>query len=506
MCPCFRMPTGVAMKRGTRLLIATLFVVSACVDAQSERVSELTGQSADTRASLLKPGGNWPQYLFDATHSSHNSRAVAITRDNVDSLNEEWRWKADPPNESGQPPAQLLASPTVFRGRVYIGARTGDLYALNAENGNTVWRRSLGYLKTQMCGARGITSTAALSGAGTDGGPVVYVGGGDGRLYALDGDDGGVIWRSVVVRQRPPASNGGYIWSSPTLIGQHLYIGVSSQCGSPLIRGGVKVFDRSSGDLLGKYWTVSKEGVGGSVWTSVAGPPSGKALFVSTGNSDPERKIPPGDSYSVVRLKNSTLEKKDAWTVPGLMGTDQDFPSSPVLFSARAHGSKTQMIGACNKNGTFYALDASALWRGPMWTAKLSAQWPEGHCLPAGVWDENNRRLFLAAAQTKIDGQAFRGSIRLVGARTGKAKWILGLPGVVWGTPSLNGSGILAVPSFDVDGGAERGVFLVDANQGKLLARLDVDDSPVFSQPVFAGSYLFVATFNQGLIAFTPRD
>lgn len=495
-----------AMRRGALLLMAALFVSSACVGTQSEGASELAGRSADMRASLFKPGGNWPQYLFDATHSSHNSRAVAIRRDNVDSLDKEWQWKADLPRKSGQPPPQLLASPTVFRGRIYIGARTGDFYALNAENGNTVWKRSLGYIETQRCGARGITSTAAVSGAGTDGRPVVYVGGGDGRLYALDGDDGSVIWRSVVARQGPPASNGGYIWSSPTLIGQHIYIGLSSQCGRPLVRGGVKVFDRSSGDLLAKYWTVSKGGVGGSVWTSVAGSSSRKALFVSTGNGDPDRKTPPGDSYSLVRLAKSTLKKRDAWTVPRLTGTDQDFPSSPVLFSARVHGSKGQMVGACNKNGTFYALDASALWRGPVWTAKLSAQWPEGHCLPAGVWDENDRRLFLAAAQTRIDGRSFRGSIRLVGARTGKVRWILGLPGVVWGTPSLNGSGILAVPSFDVDGGAEPGVFLVDAKQGKLLTRLDIDNSPVFSQPVFAGSYLFVATFNQGLIAFTPRD
>ena len=494
------------MGRAVLVLATMLLMAATCVSTHPAHQQPLVQTGGANDAPVARgPGANWPQYLFNAAHSSHNPQAVEITRANADSLVEDWRWTPDRPSEEGQPPPQLLASPTVFRGRVYIGVRSGDFYALDETTGSIVWKRSLGYVDGETCGDRGITSTAAVV-AGPNGRVVVYVGGGDGLLYALNAVDGSTIWKSPVVEQPPPASDGGYIWSSPTVIQHRVYIGVSSHCGAPLIRGGVRVFDRSSGGLLATYWTVAKGRVGGSVWTSVSGPPAGGSVFTSTGNGDPDHQSSSGDAYSVVRLGQPTLVRQDAWTVPDVMGTDQDFPASPALFRATIGGTNNKMVGACNKNGTFYAFDRSALSSGPVWTAKLSTRWPKGHCLPAAVWDAKNRSLYLSGAQTRIGGKSFRGSVRSVDPATGEAIWILGLPGVVWGTPSLNGSGILAVPSFDVDAKARRGVFLIDAKQGEKLTTLDTSDSPVFAQPIFAGPYLFVATFNHGLIAFTTQD
>src|SRR4051794_22945419 len=89
---------------------------------------------------------DWPGYLFGPAHSSYNADAAAITPANAASLTRYWQWKAAPPTMAGQPNASLFASPTVFAGRVYIGANTGVFYALDLATKSVVWSRFLGFV------------------------------------------------------------------------------------------------------------------------------------------------------------------------------------------------------------------------------------------------------------------------------------------------------------------------------------------------------------------------
>jgi len=440
---------------------------------------------------------DWSSFLMDLGHSSVNEEATAITKDNAADLTEVWRWEPDPPTEEGQPPAQLFSSPTVSGGVVFIGANTGDFYALDQATGEVLWKQFLGWIGEGDCGRRGIASTAAVAEDPNTGRPVVYVGGGDGHLYALDAADGSILWKARVIEE----GDDGHVWSSPSIVDGSVYIGVAGHCKS-VIRGGVKLFEQATGELLASYWTVPEGIVGGSVWSAIAAPPDGADVFVSTGNGAPEQ--PAGDSYSIVRLDRDSLQKKDIWTAP-LAGTDLDFGGSPTLFSAEIEGSSTPMVGACNKNGHYYALQQDALSEGPVWELVVSGKWPdEGNCLGGAVWDETGQRLFVAGAQTTIEGQPFRGSVRRLDPATGAPIWELGLLGVVWGNYSMNGADILAVPSFDTEPDATRGVFLIDASEGTLLATVETLDSPTFAQPVFADRFLFVATIADGLIVYEP--
>jgi polyvinyl alcohol dehydrogenase (cytochrome) len=386
-------------------------------------------------------------------------------------------------------------------GQIYIGANTGDFYALDASTGAVLWKRFLGFSSARTCGGRGVTSTASVVREGL-GEPTVYVGGGDGYLYALSSKDGTVVWKARVL-EPGTKSNLGYNWASPVVANKRVYMGVSAQCDHPLIRGGLKVFDAKTGKSRGVYWTVPDGAIGGSVWTTPAISGSTGEVFLSVGNSDPKaRSRDQGDSFSILGLDGNTLERKDRWVVPGLRGTDLDFGSSPTLFTARIDGQKVDMVGACNKNGSYYALRQSALSAGPVWTTPISFKWPDGNCLGAAAWDSSADRLIVAGAQAQVEGKSVQGSVRALDPATGRALWTTALPGAVWGSLSINANGVVAVPVFS--GGDAASVVLLDEKTGKELATLKTAGAPVFSQPVFAQRSLLVATVSDGLIAFSP--
>src|SRR5712692_6226302 len=223
-------------------------------------------------------GDSWTSYLFNVTHGSENRSSQAITLANAGTLVQAWNWIPDPPSQPGQPPGLLLSSPTIFGGRIYIGADTGDFYAIDEATGLVLWKQFIGFVTAKTCAARGFTSTATVARDPVTGLPTVYVAAADGYLYALKAADGTVLWKSLVV-DPGIAQNEGYNWGSPTVVNGHIYMGMSSQCDEPLIQGGLKEFDQATGDLLNTYFTVPDGSIGGSVWTSAAVTSDGKSVF-----------------------------------------------------------------------------------------------------------------------------------------------------------------------------------------------------------------------------------
>jgi len=441
---------------------------------------------------------DWSAYLFGPAHSSWNPLATAITPENAGDLVQAWQWTPDPPALPGQPVGSLFASPTVFNGRVYIGTNSGDFYALEVSSGEVVWKRFIAFAPGTSCGGIGFTSTATVApDPGTDR-PTIYVGAADGYLYALDAADGSTVWRSVVAV--PSATeNDYYLWASPTVVNGRIYIGVSSQCDQPLVQGGLKVFDQSTGDLIASYVTVPDGSVGGSIWTSAAVAEDG-SVYVTVGNEDPDSPQF-GDSNSIVRLDGRNLERLDVWTVPFFQRVyDGDFGASPTLFSAKIRRTSIPLVGACNKNGRFYALNSQKLSRGPVWSFQVSRSTTgRSLCLAAAAWDGS--RLFVAGNTTRIHRIFYNGSIRRLNPSTGKPVWETGLPAQVVGSPTINASGVLAAATWDR---SDNAAYLLDANTGLILNTISTSDSPVFSQPVFADDYLLLATQDQGLRAYRP--
>jgi outer membrane protein assembly factor BamB len=369
------------------------------------------------------------------------------------------------------------------------------------------WTRQLDTEPHVTCPARGITSTAAVLPDPVTGAVTVYVSGAR-YLYALNAATGATAWRTEI---GPASSNPDayYNWSSPTVVGGHVYVGLSSNCDSPLVRGGVEELDQHTGQVLHTWHTVPAGSIGGSLWSSAAASATGSDVWVSTGNEcDPTVNTCPagnkiGHALSIVHLSGS-LKFLQAWQAPGTAGHghDWDFGSSPALFGSLGIPPD---VGACNKNGLFYALAANPLGSSPLWTDTLGAPGGSaGICLASAVWDGHTGNLYLAGDGTTVNGTSAGGSVGRASPGTGAFAWRTPLPCAVMGTPSLDGAGVLAAGTYRCPAGQKPGAYLIDASTGAILTSLPVGSGRVFAQPVFAQGTLFVATESNGLYDFAP--
>lgn len=435
---------------------------------------------------------NWPRYLYSLTHASDNQLATSITLANASQLKLAWKFTPDATLGSGL--GGFLSSPTVYNGVVYIGARNGYFYAINDSTGAVLWQRFIGYVAHKTCGPAGFTSTATVAPDQTTGNPTVYVYGATGFLYAMKAATGADVWPPAKVAVPSATKSDYYAWSSPLVFGGNVYVGISSQCDRPLVRAGLDRFKQATGTLKGTFWTTPSGTRGASIWSSPAADSS--SVYITTGNGPAASK-----GESIIEL-GPRLAQRGIWAVPAAQrASDSDFGASPGIWTASIGGTPTEMVGACNKNGTFYALQASDLAAGPTWQLPIGNPYPQGpgQCDAAPVFDGSN--LYLAGNGTTINGTAYDGSLLRVNPATGAVAWHTGLTGSLIGTPGMNGAGVIAAASYGSTTN-HNGVFLINAATGQILKTIPYVKSKTFGQPVFADDSLFVASAN-GLRAYT---
>ena len=454
-------------------LVVVLIAAIACTAVAGAHAGA-SAPSPVTHGDAAIPPTEWPAYLDGPLHDSYAAAEDAITPENAAALTQRWAFRAG---------GGYLSSPTVFDDHVYIGANNGWLYELNAARGTLVAKLFLGAVHVTSCPPppTGMVSTATVAIDPRTSQPTLYASGADGYLYALNASNLAIKWRAVIAI--PSRSTNNYFdWSSPTVANGRIYLGVSSNCDSPLVRGGLIAFDQATGRRLGEFYTVPKGRVGGSIWSSVAVGPNG-ALYASTGNgplgSGPVQLL--GDSESIFKL-SPTLRFLGRFQVPASQeGFDTDFGASPVLFGP--------YVGACNKNGIFYALHQSTMRLA--WQRQVSG--PSGgneECIATPVW--NGQHLYFVTPATTIGGTSYTGSVQERDP-SGALVWITGLPNALDGSPTLDGRSVLAVGTYD-DQPTPNATYLLDAADGRILRNLVTGGD--FAQSVFAENWLFAANQN----------
>jgi outer membrane protein assembly factor BamB len=116
------------------------------------------------------------------------------------------RWKA--------PARRGFSSPAIASGAIYIGTTSGKVLCLDRRDGEMRWEFATGPAVMSTVpyqrSAPNVASSPAVSG------DVVYVGAGDGKLYALSARDGSALWSYDI---------GTPICSSPAISGNALYVG-----------------------------------------------------------------------------------------------------------------------------------------------------------------------------------------------------------------------------------------------------------------------------------------
>jgi polyvinyl alcohol dehydrogenase (cytochrome) len=424
-------------------------------------------------------------FMHDNAHSSYSASATTITPSS--SLSLKWTFQETKPKGGLNP--GFYATPLVISHVMYASSNSGEVYAIDIGTGNVLWRKFVGFEARAKCRAQGVYATSAFGNDPTTGAPTLYVASGDGNIYALRASDGTTLWKSPV-NVPDPGTNDRFDYSSPTLANGKIYIGMSSECdndASPVtIRGGVVSIDQATGNKLATWYSVPVGQLGGSVWSTPAIGPDG-SVFVTTGDS--VTALVAGDSQSIVRLDPNTLTRLDGYEL--ITGkSDTDFGASPTLFTATIGGTSTQMVGACNKNGFYYAWRANSLSSGWVWRYKATRhQGNTGECDGGGVWDGSS--LYVPGARTIIGGTSYRGSMAKLNPATGAVIWATGLPEAIRTYPSLDGAGALVAASFDTTN-STNSAFLINASTGTYRT-IDDGNTLSVSAPVFADQYLVIA-------------
>src|SRR5438034_199198 len=142
----------------------------------------------------------------------------------------------------------------------------------------------------------GVVSTGAIATASIGGRSrsVLYVGGGGNRdsagaaisgtadLIALDALTGDRLWRSPL-----GAAPNHLIWSSPTVSGGSVYVGVSSFDDCPLVQGKLVKVDAATGAVQAAFSAVPTGCEVASIWGSATVDEAAGTVYVATGNSRP---------------------------------------------------------------------------------------------------------------------------------------------------------------------------------------------------------------------------
>jgi len=459
----------------------------SCAALLAAALSVVLGTWGVPLASAAVTTGDWPQYMTNTFHSSAGQQGV-ISPAAVASLHPVWHLPAG---------NTVDASVTVVGGRAYVAGRNAVVHAVDATTGVVVWQKQLDKGSSTFCPAKGSVGTPAVLPDPVTGKLTVYAAGAH-RLYALDAATGVQRWSRAI---GPATASGAALyfnWSSPTVRGGRIFMGLAANCEAHLIRGGLVSVDQHTGALLRTYFDTPAGTVGGSIWSSAA--TDGTSVWVTTGNPDPDGSAV-FRSYSVVRLSAATLAEQDWWTVPEGQSADLDFGSSPVLFAATVSGARTLLVGACNKNGIFYAWRRGNLAAGPVWERRLAVGgFPP--CLSSAAVDATS--LYVAAGATTVGGVDVPAAVRALNPATGAVRWGRPLPCSVVGTPTVDAvSHVLAVPLYRCANPADGGVALFNSTTGAPLRTLP-SPSPIFAQPVFAAGRLFVGTEGSGVTAYAP--
>src|SRR5262245_24291727 len=197
----------------------------------------------------VSTAADWKMYQHDSLHSGY-STASQLSASNAATLQPAWSFTTG---------GWVTGTPIVADGVVYIGSWDGRMYALRERDGGVIWSYNAGVIQIDRCQSTyGIDSTAALFGG------ALYFGNGLAQLTALNAANGQLIWRT----QLADPNQAFHIWGSPLVFDGKIYIGLASHCVNPCIIGRLVCVDASNGRVIWSFATAPEGSTGGAVWSS----------------------------------------------------------------------------------------------------------------------------------------------------------------------------------------------------------------------------------------------
>ena len=400
------------------------------------------------------------------------------------------------------------AGPLVIGGIIYITAATTTV-ALDAKDCAERWRSD--YTPEAPVSVPVNRGAAFLDGR-------LYRGTVDGRLLAIDADNGHVIWKKVVT----DATKGESLTSAP--IAWHRLVFIGTGGGDLGIKGKMMAFDAIDGHEVWRFdtiptgnetgadtWKVKETALtgGGGMWSSYTLDTKTGELFIPVGNPAPALNpaYRPGQNLftnSVVVLNAATGTLKWWYQVKSPDGVDHDVGAAPMLYS-NSKGQK--VVAIAGKDGYAYGVDRSThklLFKTATTTIKNEGRdpTPEGFMVCPGLsggtkwngtaFDPVRNAIFVPATDwcnflklatpAYVPGKPFWGGSfefdQTPGAQTG---WINALDAdtgaIRWRyhTETVTGAPVTPTAGGIVFTGDAKGHFLVlDSSTGALLSQIQM--------------------------------
>jgi PKD repeat protein len=442
--------------------------------AYTLRASQTATQSAVSERSTVQlsaaPGGDFTTYLGNMERTSSSSDETAINLTNAGTLRPLWSFTTGGPVQS---------QPIEQGGITYFGSHDGYEYALHANNGSLLWKTYLGVgANDSYCGPLGVTSTGTLLGN------TLYVDGGFPYLFALNASTGTEEWATHI---GGTSSEGYYQWASPLLYNGSAYIGISSDCGQPLVAAGLEEVSLTSHAIVAAFNSSVPYLNGSSVWGSPSLNPTTNTLFIPTGDNFTTAQSTYSDS--IVALNATSLDVEGSFQIPSSQNHfDSDFGVTPTLFTPTGG---FPMVTAANKNGWLYAL----------YQSNLSLAWEQRICCLNGQSDHistawGGQYVYAVSPDTTINGVQYNSSLRAFDPRTGGIVWEDEFPQSSYGGYSapLWVNGVLIVP----DQGT---LYIVNATNGGVLAAESLGGQSQAAASVSRGE-IFAGSTDDNVVAF----
>ena len=271
--------------------------------------------------------GSWTTYLAGIDRTGFASGDSGFNPTSVKNLHLAWQASDTAPNNG------IFPQPVVSNGLVYWGSndgiRTRDRVPPGISCGRRTWEgRTLRPPPTPLhCGISStptITTDVPVGGATS----VMYVGGGDSKLYALNAATGAMLW-SYDVGGNPNT----FLWDSPAVFGNSVYIGVSSFGDCPLVQGQILQLNRVTGALQNHStsFPMAASAVAYGAHRSVDAA-AGTIYFDHGHPRQTAPAAPAGRQCSSCDASNLSLV--GSWTIPAnQQDADPDFGATPTLFN-----------------------------------------------------------------------------------------------------------------------------------------------------------------------------
>ena len=428
-------------------------------------------------------GAAWNGWGVDLSNTRFQpASAAGLTAAQVPRLKLKWAF--------GYPTGvSANGQPTIASGRVFVGSDNGFVYSLDAKTGCVYWSFENGSIVRNALTIGPVTGQGSARYA-------VYFGDGKANVFALDAQNGRLLWKTKADPHFIARITGG-----TKLYNGKLFVPVSSSeefsSGNPdypccSSRGSVVALDANTGKEIWKAWVVPEEpqpyktmanGVtlykpaGGAVWNSPTVDPVRRAVYFGTGDATTAPSPKTTDAIMAVDINTGKLlwayqatendvfmggcngpNRSEACPTP--LGPDMDIGNSPILKTL-PNGKRVLITGT--KDADVVALDpdnnGKLLYRINVTGAPIGGGRGRGTIVWGGAADDQNAYYGAAGAGLAAVRQA-----------TGERVWNFTPPPPTGGGRGAQlGAAPTVIPGVVFEGASDGKLYALSAADGKLL-------------------------------------